>query len=105
MLKIAAENTEEKNGLIEEYIHSLKECYDSMFSISEDNREISRTISTIRESVDEIDSAVEENAQGVNYVAEETNVLADASEDVLQDAECIDQISANLKEHVRGFRY
>lgn len=105
MLKIADENTAEKNELIGEYIQSLKECYDSMSSISEDNREISLTVSTIRESVREIDSAAEENSKGMNHVAEGTNVLVDASKDVLQDAESIDEISADLKEHVKGFKY
>lgn len=105
MLKIADENTAEKNELIGEYIQSLKECYDSMSSISEDNREISLTVSTIRESVREIDNAAEENSKGMNHVAEGTNVLVDASKDVLQDAESIDEISADLKEHVKGFKY
>lgn len=104
MLKISEENTEDKNKLIESYIHSLSECYDAMSSISDDNNEITSSISAIKSSIGSIDVAARENAQGVINVAEGTNVLVNASEDVIDGAESIDEISSNLREHVRGFK-
>ena len=104
MIKISEENTEEKKVLIEEYISSLNECYDALSSISCDNTEISNSILAIKESMSEIDTAVEENAHGVVTVAEGTNVLVSASEDVLSDADSIDRISTSLREHVKGFK-
>ena len=105
MLKISSENSEEKNSLIEDYIASLNECYKAMSSIANDNKDISSTIQNISEAISDIDRAVDENAQGVLSVAEDTGVLVSASEDVLSGAESIDGISAELKAHVCGFTY
>ena len=105
MLKISDENSEEKKTLIEEYIKSLNECYDAMSSISEDNKEITSSIATIKGSIGAIDTAVEENSQGVTSVAEGATELVGASEDVLSGAESIDRISSDLRKHVSGFRF
>lgn len=104
MIKISEENSEEKKMLINEYIASLNECYDALSSISDNNTEISNSIMAIKESMSEIDTAVEENAHGVVTVAEGTNELVSASEDVLSDANSIDRISSDLREHVKGFK-
>ena len=76
-----------------------------MSSIANDNKDISSTIQNISEAISDIDRAVDENAQGVLSVAEDTGVLVSASEDVLSGAESIDGISAELKAHVCGFTY
>lgn len=104
MLKISAENSEEKKNLIEEYIKSLNECYDAMASITNDSREISTAITNIKSSIGAIDTAVEENANGITSVAEGSGILVNASEDVLSDANSIDKISSELKGHVSGFK-
>lgn len=105
MLKISEENTKDKNMLIDEYIDSLTKCYDAMSSISNDNHEISLSIAGIKDSLSAIDVAVEENARGVESVADGTNVLVEASRDVKNDADSIDRISADLRSHVSGFKY
>jgi methyl-accepting chemotaxis protein len=104
MLKISDENTEEKNQIIDEYTKALTECYDAISSIAEDNGEITTSIGMIRDSIDAIDVAVEENAQGITSVAEGANILVGASNDVLEGANSVDRISSELKEHVRGFK-
>ncbi|MBO7401541.1 MAG: methyl-accepting chemotaxis protein [Lachnospiraceae bacterium] len=104
MLKISDENTEEKNQIIDEYTKALGECYDAISSIAEDNGEISTAIGMIRDSIDAIDTAVEENAQGIQSVAEGAGVLVGASQDVLEGANNVDAISSELREHVSGFK-
>ena len=104
MLKISEENTEEKNKLIAEYSESLHECFDAISSISEDNTEISSTIDRIKESIEAIDVAVGDNAQGIQTVAEGTSLLVNATDDVVGNANNVDVVSARLKDHVSGFR-
>ena len=104
MLKISEENTEEKNKLIAEYSDSLHECFDAISSISEDNTEISSTIDRIKESIEAIDVAVGDNAQGIQTVAEGTSLLVNATDDVVGNANNVDVVSTRLKDHVSGFR-
>lgn|GEM_PF-107706 len=105
MLKISSENTEQKKQLIADYVQSLNDCYDAMSAISTDNREITSSILSIQDSISFIDTAVEENAQGVTSVADGTLVLVAASEDVKNEADSIHRISANLRNQVGGFTY
>ena len=104
MLKISKENTDEKKLLIEEYTKSLNECNDAMTAISNDNHEISSAIASITSSINAIDTAVEDNTAGIMNVAEGSQVLVEASEEVLQGAANVDRISSELKNHVKGFR-
>ncbi len=104
MLKISAENSEEKKQLIAEYVSSLNEIYESMSEISDSNGEIATAIDSIKESIDAIDIAVEENAQGIVSVAEGTSDLVNASDEVLSGADSVDSISASLRDHVKGFK-
>ncbi|MCR5684985.1 MAG: methyl-accepting chemotaxis protein [Lachnospiraceae bacterium] len=104
MLKISDENSEEKKTLIENYISSLNECYDAIASVSNDNHEIATSIATIKGSIGAIDTAVEDNAHGITSVAEGSQILVEASEDVLSGAAAIESVSHELKDHVSGFR-
>lgn len=105
MLKISNENTEQKRQLIADYVQALNDCHGAMSAISTDNREITSSILSIQDSIRFIDTAVEENAQGVSSVADGTLVLVAASEDVKNDADSIDRISADLKQQISGFTY
>ncbi len=104
MLENSAENTKEKDSILSEYKASLTECYEAISSISDDNGEISSNIERIKDSIDAIDRAVEENAKGISTVAEGTNILVDASENVLTSAKSVNDISSTLKDHVKGFK-
>ncbi|MCR4721907.1 MAG: methyl-accepting chemotaxis protein [Lachnospiraceae bacterium] len=105
MLKISEENTEEKKQIIDEYMHSLSECYDAISSIADDNSEIASSIGMIRDSIGAIDTAVDENAKGITNVAEGANELVKASDHVTKGANSVDSISTDLRQRVSGFRY
>ncbi len=105
MLKISEENTEEKKQIIDEYMHSLSECYDAISSIADDNSEIASSIGMIRDSIGAIDTAVDENAKGITNVAEGANELVKASDHVIKGANSVDSISTDLRQRVSGFRY
>jgi len=105
MLKIAKENSVEKSNLIEDYIKTLNGCYDAMSAIADNNTEIATSIGMIRDSVQAIDIAVEENAQGITSVAEGAGMLVTVSEDVLQSSKSVGEISDNLQNKISGYKY
>ena len=104
MLEISEENSKEKDKIIDEYMKTLNVCHDAMSEISENNTEIASNIERIKQSIDAIDVAVEENAQGITTVAGGTSELVTASDNVMNSANSVDRISNELKDHVRGFK-
>ncbi|MBO4559889.1 MAG: methyl-accepting chemotaxis protein [Lachnospiraceae bacterium] len=103
MIEISEENSKEKDKIIDEYMKTLNECHDAMSEISENNTEIASNIGRIKQSIDAIDVAVEENAQGITTVASGTSELVTASDNVMNSAKSVDRISSELMDHVKGF--
>ena len=103
MLEISRENTKEKNELLEDYSTSLQNCYDAIAAIAENSNEIAVAVDAIRGSMDAIDIAVEENSQGITTIATGSTELVNSSNDVLERAHSVGEVSERLQKEVNKF--
>ena len=104
MLEVNDANAKAKAGLMSDYSSALKECYDAMNNVEENSGDIATAVEAIRDAMDAIDIAVEENSQGITTVANGASDLVEASNNVLERAHSVDEISERLQDEVKKFR-
>ena len=79
---------------------------DSMMDVIDDKSgELEENITNINEGIDGINSAVEESAQGVTMVADNTSQLVDMLGNIRLDAENNKEISDELSNEVSMFKH
>ncbi len=103
MLKISESNSKEKNDIMERYQKSIEECLTALSQISQESIDISSSVSQIKEAMESIDIAVEENAQGITSVATNASEMVNVTSSVMDSANSVDDISGQLKDEVSRF--
>lgn len=104
MLKISESNSKEKNDIMERYQRSIEECLTALSQISQESTDISSSVSQIKEAMESIDIAVEENAQGITSVATNASEMVNVTSSVMDSANSVDAISGQLKDEIIMFK-
>jgi methyl-accepting chemotaxis protein len=88
----------------EYYDRNIDELNSMITEFSLESNRLRETISLVNESIDALDTVVEENTNGVTDVAEASVSLADAMTKMMTDASSNKNISETLNEEVGRFR-
>ncbi|MEZ3446985.1 MAG: methyl-accepting chemotaxis protein [Lachnospiraceae bacterium] len=91
-------------GIANQYHDDVDSMDNMLGEFNESSRELEATISQITEGIDGINTAVDENAQGVTVVADNTSQLVELLAGIRGIAEGNKEISDELKVEVQQFR-